>query len=182
MKSVLVILAPGFEEVEGLAPVDILRRAGADVITAGTVDGIILGRNEIKVLADESLDQVETASFDMVVLPGGLDGTRNLMKDDRVASILRRHAEDGKCIAAICAAPTVLLELGISQGKKVTSHPSVSKDFPGKLYSEARVVVDGNIITSRGPGTALEFSFKLVEVLFGQEKVDEVNGGVLARI
>ena len=182
MKRVIVILAPGFEEVEAFAPVDILRRAGVDVVTAGTVDGVIVGRNGIKVLADESLDKEVDSDFDMVILPRGLVGTENLKSDGRVKRIVEHHDEHGKYIAAICAAPTVLAEIGVTEGKQLTSHPSVKGEFHHEKYSEARVVVDGNLITSRAPGTAMEFAFKLVEILCGKEKVEEVNAGVLAEI
>ncbi|MDT8317687.1 MAG: DJ-1/PfpI family protein [bacterium] len=182
MKRVLLILAPGFEEVEAFAPVDMLKRAGAYVVTAGTVDGIIVGRSDVKVLADESLDKVEGDDFDMLVLPGGLDSTENMINDKRVERIIAHFNEEGKYLAAICAASTVLSNAGVTKGRKVTSHPSVKREFHHEIYSEDRVVVDGNIITSRAPGTALEFAFKLVEVLYGPEKVAEVNVGVLARL
>ena len=182
MKQVIVILAPGFEEVEAFAPVDILRRAGVDVITAGTVDGVIVGRNGIKVLADESLDKDFDSDFDMIVLPGGHGGTENMKSDGRVKRLVEHHDEQGKYIAAICAAPTVLAEIGVTEGKKITSHPSVKAEFHHEKYSEKRVVVDGNLITSRAPGTAMEFAFKLVEILCGKEKVAEVNAGVLAEL
>lgn len=182
MKKVLVILAPGFEEVEALTPVDVLRRAGADVITAGTVDGVIVGRNDIKVLADESLDRVVDSEFDMIILPGGLGGTKNMMNDGRVKKIVEHHDEKVKYLAAICAAPTVLSTMGVTEGKKITSHPSVEAEFHHEDYRKDRVVVDGHIVTSRSPGTAMEFSFKLVELLFGKEKAVEVNAGVLAAI
>lgn len=182
MKRVLVVLAPGFEEIEAFAPVDILRRAGAYVVTAGTVDGVIVGRNDIKVLADESLDKVEGDDFDMLVLPGGIGSTENMISDDRIRRIIEHFSEEGKYLAAICAASTVLSNAGVTKGRKVTSHPSVQTEFHHEMYSEDRVVVDGNIITSRAPGTALEFAFKLVELLFGKAKVAEVNGGVLAKL
>jgi 4-methyl-5(b-hydroxyethyl)-thiazole monophosphate biosynthesis len=182
VKSILLILAPGFEEVEAMAPIDILRRAGSDVVTAGTVDGVIVGRNGIKVLADKSLDAVMDDEFDMVVLPGGLEGTNNLKADGRVSRIIEHHDEHGRYIAAICAAPTVLLAAGIPDRHRLTSHPSVKSEFKPENYSDERVVVDGNLITSRGPGTAMEFAFKLVELLYGREKVEEVNAGVMARL
>ena len=182
MNRVLVILAPGFEEVEAFGPVDMLRRAGADVTTAGTVDGVIVGRNDIKTLADESLDHALNEEFDMIVLPGGLGGTENMMGDERVRRIIEHHDEKGKKIAAICAAPTILADMGVTKGKNITSHPSVKDEFKEENYSEDRVVVDGNIITSRGPGTALEFGLKLVEILVSKEKAEEVNAGVMARL
>ena len=182
MKRVLIPLAPGFEEIEALAVVDILRRAGAEVITAGTVENPIEGRNKIKVLADTSLDSLKDHDFDMIVLPGGTVGTENLKKDVRVKEIVERLYKKGKFIPAICAAPTVLSAIGITVGRTVTSHPTVRTKLDKEKISEERVVVDGNIITSQGPGTAIEFAFKLVEVLFEKDKVADVNKGVLARI
>ena len=182
MKRVLIPLAPGFEEIEALAVVDILRRAGAEVLLAGTVDGPIEGRNKIKILADTSLDSVKEQDFDMIVLPGGAVGTENLKKDPRIKDIVERLYKKGRLITAICAAPTVLSAIGITAGKTVTSHPTVRTKLDKEKISEERVVVYGNIITSQGPGTAIEFAFKLVEILFGKDKVVEVNKGVLAKI
>ena len=182
MKRVLIPLAPGFEEIEALAVVDILRRAGAEVITAGTVENPIEGRNKIKVLADTSLDSLKDHDFDMIVLPGGTVGTENLKKDVRVKEIVERLYKKGRFVTAICAAPTVLSAIGITAGRTVTSHPTVRTKLDKEKISEERVVVDGNIITSQGPGTAIEFAFKLVEVLFEKDKVADVNKGVLTRI
>lgn len=182
MEKVLVILAPGFEEVEALTPVDILRRAGADVTVAGTVDGVIVGRNDIKVLADESLDSVLDYDFDMIVLPGGAVGTENLKGDERVRRIIEHHDEKGSYLAAICAAPAVLSIHGVTEGKRVTSHPSVEAELAHEKYKDDRVVVDGHIVTSRAPGTAMEFAFKLVELLYGKRKVKDVNSGVMAEV
>lgn len=182
MKKVLIPLAPGFEEIEALAVVDILRRAGVEVTIAGAVENPIEGRNKIKVLADTSLDSVKGQDFDMIVLPGGAVGTENLKKDVRVKEIVERHYKKGRFITAICAAPTVLSAIGITAGRTVTSHPTVRAKLDKEKISDERVVVDGNIITSQGPGTAIEFAFKLVEMLLGKEKVSEVNKGVLARI
>ena len=182
VKRVLVILAPGFEEVEAFTPVDILRRAGADVVVAGTVDGIIVGRNDIKVLADESLSKAASEEYDMVVLPGGAVGTENLMSDSRVKNLLERQHGEGKFIAAICAAPVVLSSLGISAGKNITAHPSVKVELIHEKYNEKSVVVDGNIITGRSAGTSMKFAFTLVEIMFGKGQVDKVNSGVMAKI
>lgn len=182
MKKVLIPLAPGFEEIEALAVVDILRRAGIEVVLAGTADNPIEGRNRIKVLADASLDFVKGEDFDMIVLPGGAVGTENLKKDVRVKEIIERLYKKGRFITAICAAPTVLSAIGITEGKTVTSHPTVRAKLQKEKLSDDRVVVDGNIITSQGPGTAIEFAFKLIEVLLGKGKTAEVNKGVLARV
>src|SRR3989338_718256 len=182
MKKVLIPLAPGFEEIEAVPAVDILRRAGVEVVTAGTAENPIEGRNKIRVLTDTSLDSVKEQDFDMIVLPGGAGGTENLKKDMRVKEIVERLYKNGRFITAICAAPTVLSAIGVTAGRTITSHPSVRTKLEKEKLSEERVVVDGNIVTSQGPGTAIEFAFKLVEVLFGKEKVLEVNKGVLARL
>ena len=182
MKKILMPLAPGFEEIEALTVVDILRRAGIEVVMAGTVENPIEGRNKIRVLADASLDSVKDQDFDMIVLPGGAVGTENLKKDMRVKEIIERLYKKERFITAICAAPTVLSAIGVTAGRTVTSHPTVRIALSREKISDERVVQDGNIITSQGPGTAIEFAFKLVEVLLGREKVAEVNKGVLARV
>lgn len=180
MKKVLVPLAPGFEEIEALTAVDILRRAGAEVTVAGTVAGPIEGRSLIKVIPDALMDSVSGKDFDMIVLPGGAVGADNLKKDPRVKEAVEELYKKGKFITAICAAPKVLSAIGLTEDRTVTSHPSVRSEVKGRIADE-RVVVDGNMITSQGPGTAMEFAFKLVEALFGPEKAEEVNRGVLAR-
>ncbi|MBI5810819.1 MAG: DJ-1/PfpI family protein [Deltaproteobacteria bacterium] len=182
MKRVLIPLAPGFEEVEALAVVDILRRAGAEVVMAGTSDGVITGRNKINVVPDIGMDTADPAVFDMIVLPGGAAGTENLKKDIRVKKAVSALMSKGGFVAAICAAPAVLSAIGVTEGRTVTSHPSVRHELKAGKVSDDRVVKDGNIITSQGPGTALEFAFALVEALYGPDKVKEVNKGVLARL
>ncbi|HEY5594346.1 MAG TPA: DJ-1 family glyoxalase III [Nitrospiria bacterium] len=182
MKKVLIPVAPGFEEIEAVTVIDILRRAGVAVTVAGTVKGEIEGRNKIKLTPDVLLEDVVARPFDMIVLPGGSAGTEHLKKDPRVKQILNDMAARGGYITAICAAPTVLSAVGLLQGKKVTSHPSVKGNLSETNYSEDRVVVDGRIVTSRSPGTALEFAMKLVEILEGRSKMEEVNRGVLARL
>jgi protein deglycase len=182
MKKVLIPLAPGFEEIEAITVIDILRRAGIEVTVAGTAKGEIEGRNKIKVTPDVLLNDLGDRHFDMIVLPGGSAGTEHLKKDPRVKQILLTMAARGGYITAICAAPTVLSAVGLLKGKKVTSHPSVQRELSEANYSEERVVVDGSIVTSRSPGTAMEFAMKLVEILAGRAKVEEVNRGVLARL
>ena len=181
MKRVLVPLAPGFEEVEALTVVDILRRSEVKVITAGIIDGPIEGRSGIRVIADVSLDEVSAENFDMIVLPGGMPGTTHLKEDPRVRGIVESLHEQGGVAAAICAAPLVLSAVGLLEGKRATSYPSVRDNLKVGEYSEERVVVDGNIVTSRGAGTAMEFSLKLLELLEGEEKMREISESVLAR-
>jgi len=186
MKKVLMPLAPGFEEIEALTVVDILRRAGVRVVLAGTVDGPIEGRTSIRVLPDMGLDEALAGldGFDAIVLPGGAGGTEHLRNDPRISKALKEMKGSGKIIAAICAAPTVLSAAGVTAGRLITSHPGVRTELleKGERLSDERVVVDGNVVTSQGPGTALEFAFYLVSMLVGEEKVREINAGVLARL
>ena len=182
MKRVLIPIAPGFEEIETITVVDILRRSGAMVLMAGLIVGPIEGSRGVKVIPDESLDKINTDSLDLMVLPGGKPGTDNLIKDQRITKLLKEMKDKGKWIGAICAAPIVLEVNGLLNNRKRTSHPSVKQSLSGNLYSEERVVVDGNIVTSQGPGTAMEFSLKLVEILFGKNRAKTVNKAVLAKI
>jgi 4-methyl-5(b-hydroxyethyl)-thiazole monophosphate biosynthesis len=182
MKTVVVLLAPGFEEIETITVVDILRRAGARVTLAGTEEGPLKGSRGILVLPDDQLDNVLEKDFDLIVLPGGQPGTDNLRKDARVAQFLKKMDGLSKNIAAICAAPLVLMDAGILVNRYITSHPSVQNDLQGITYMDDRVVTDGHIVTSKSPGTAMEFSLKLVEILFGRERMVIVNKGVLAKI
>src|SRR5438128_214818 len=186
MKRVIVPLAHGFEEIEAVTVVDILRRAGISVTLAGVERGappaVIEGRTGIKLVPDMALDAINAADFDMVVLPGGLEGAQTLQKDVRVARLLRSLLESDRYIAAICAAPMVLAANGMIGGRKLTSHPSVRGQLTGLVYDEGRVVIDGKLVTSRGPGTAMEFAMALVEILMGRQKVEEINQGVLAKV
>ena len=181
MPKVLVPLAPGFEEIEALTVVDILRRAGADVVVAGTVPGPIEGRSRIKVLPETVMDNAGV-DYDVIFLPGGAVGTENLKKNQFVKAAVEELMRRSKLVTAICAAPTVLSAIGVTRGRTVTSHPSVRGELKNEILSDERVVMDGNIITSQGPGTAMEFAFRLVEAIFGKRKVEEVNKGVLAKI
>lgn len=182
MKNAFIPLAPGFEEIETITVVDILRRSGARVSIAGIVEGVIEGSRGIKLLADEPINNINSEEFDLMILHGGQPGTDNLKKNPRVTKLLKEMDNKNKLIGAICAAPTILEENGLLIKRKRTSHPSVKETLLGDLYREDRVVVDENIITSRSPGTAMEFAFKLVEILFGNNRVIVVNNGVLANI
>ncbi|MBI5235014.1 MAG: DJ-1/PfpI family protein [Deltaproteobacteria bacterium] len=180
MKKALIPLAPGFEEVEALTVVDILRRAGADVTLAGTISNAITGRNGIKVLADEPLEAVTGKTFDMVVIPGGAQGTENLKRDVNVKKAVERIVASNGFITAICAGPTVLAGIGAIKGRQLTCHPSAREELCAEKLIDERVVIDGKLITSQSPGSAMEFAFALVEALFGKAKVKEVNKGVMA--
>ena len=152
------------------------------MVLAGTEEGLIEGSRGVKIMSDTHVDQVNQDDFDLIVLPGGQPGTTNLQNNARVLAILKNMHQAQKHIAAICAAPMVLQTAGILKDHTVTSHPSVKENLNGMEYSENRVVADGNMITSRSPGTALEFALKLVEILFGKDRMEAVNAGVLAKI
>lgn len=179
MARVIVPLAPGFEEIEAVTVIDILRRAGVDVVVAGLVNTSIAGSHGISISADALLDDVMKDEFEMVVLPGGQPGTTNLHRDERVRALLQRVADRGGYTTAICAAPMVLAAMGISIGHKVTSHPSVRESLRDHHYREDRVVIDERVITSRGAGTAVEFALKLVEVLCGKEKAETISEAIV---
>ena len=182
-KKVLIPISKGFEEIECFTAVDILRRAGAQVVLAGVGPSPILGRSQIAVLPDATLDEASAdGPYDLVVLPGGLPNAYTLRDDPRVIAAVKETASSGKPVAAICAAPAALEKAGLLAGRTATNHPSCTADLLSANYSEARVVTDDRIITSRAAGTAMEFAFELVRVLFGDEKVQEVNAGVLAKL
>jgi 4-methyl-5(b-hydroxyethyl)-thiazole monophosphate biosynthesis len=181
MARVLVPLAPGFEEIEAVTIIDILRRAHVEVTVAGTADGPIVGSRRVPIIPDTTLDAVAGSRFDMIVLPGGGEGTANLRRDPRIAEIVKRQAERGGNLAAICAAPTVLADAGLLDRKRVTSYPSYQSEFSASDYRTDRVVIDGRLITSRSPGTALEFALVLVERLVGPDESRRVGRDVLAQ-
>lgn len=173
MPTVLAILAEGFEEIEAVTPIDLLRRAGAEVTVAALAEGIhVTGRSGLTLHADTTLAAVEARDFDCVFLPGG-PGVKHLRADPRVRAIVLRHAAAGRWLAAICAAPTVLHDAGLLHGRRYTAHFSVAGELPAILASE-RVVADGRLLTSRGAGTALDFGLLLVEKLFSSEKAADI--------
>lgn len=176
-KRVLCLLIDGFEEIETVTPVDLLRRAGAEVVIASLGDKTATGRCGIRVEADALLGEVETADFDLLLIPGG-PGVGELRKDGRAAVLARDFTADGKPVAAICAAPLVLKDAGLLHGKCFTAYQSVRAELGGG--EDERVVVDGDLITSRGAGTALDFGLAAVAHLFGQDAADKVAGEIMA--
>ncbi len=179
MPKVLIPLADGFEEVEAVALVDVLRRAGIEVVTAGLHSGPVVSARGIKVIPDAAIDGVSADDFDMIVLPGGQPGSDNLNADERVRALIKDFYGKGKLTGAICAAPYVLANTGILAGKHVTAFPSYSDKLGTALYEESSVVEDGNILTSRGPGTALCFGLAIAEKLAGKEKARSIKEAML---
>ncbi len=163
--SALVLFAEGSEELEAITIVNILRRGGVHTTLAGLTDGALRGSRGIVIVPDTTLDAVFNQDFDLVVLPGGQPGTRNLKADARVLQLLQRFAAQGKFVAAICAAPSVLAEAGLLNGKQATCYPCCLEDYPQVQVQTSALVEDGKLITSRGPGTAMDFALLLVERL-----------------
>jgi protein deglycase len=181
MASVLVPLAAGCEELEAVTIIDLLVRAGVEVITAGLEPGPVTASRGVVLLPQMDLDKALKRDYDMVVLPGGLPGATNLDADSRIHTLLHKMADSDKYIAAICAAPRVLGNAGLLDGKQATSYPGhVDKmDLHDVTYSEQAVVQDGKVITSRGPGTAMDFTLALIEILVGKEKREQVEVGLV---
>ncbi len=175
-----VLFAEGFEEIEAVTPVDVLKRAGVEVDMVGINSMEITGSHDITFKMDCQLEDIFVDDYDMVFLPGGLPGSHYLRDDENVIQFVQDMNALGKYVAAICAAPIVLERAGILVGKKVTSHPSKEEEITScDEYTESRVEVDGNIISSRGAGCAMEFSFVLCEVLGLKEKAEELKKAMI---
>ena len=167
---IYVFLANGFEEIEAMAPVDCLRRAGKKVVTVGIGGKVISGSHNIPVTADITEEEVVfDKNIEMIVLPGGMPGTLNLGQSETVQKALQFCAEQDKWIAAICAAPSVLGRAGLLKGKKATVYPGFEREMGGAKLSHDTVCTDGKIVTAKGAGVALDFGLKLVECLLGKE-------------
>ncbi len=181
MASVLVPLAPGCEELEAVTIIDLLRRAGVEVVSAGLDAGPLTASRGVVLVPDTSLDEALRRDYDMVVLPGGGPGAERFDQDPRVERLLRTMADGGRFIAAICAAPKVLARIGLLDGRRATSYPGFVDKMarPGVTYLTDAVVQDGKVITSRGPGTAMDFALHLVEVLAGEARRKEVEAGLV---
>lgn len=180
MASVLVPLAQGCEELEAVTVIDLLRRAGIEVVSAGLDDQPVRASRGTVLVPDTTLDEVMERDFDMIVLPGGLPGADYLDQDRRIQAIIRRMADGDRYIAAICAAPKVFAGAGLLAGRRATSYPGVldHMQVEGMQYIDAPVVQDDKLITSRGPGTAMDFALTLIENLAGKAKRDEVEAGL----
>ncbi len=178
MNGALIYLAPGFEEIEAVTIIDLLRRADIDVTVAGLEEGAVTGSHGISIQSDVYYEDINPDEFDYMVLPGGQPGTNNLKQNLKVLDSLKKFRKGNKLIGAICAAPIVLHEAGILEGKKVTSYPSEEKVFNTSIYQSSAVVKDDNIITSRGVGTAIDFALDLI----GEIKGENVKQDTAARI
>ncbi|MES9900441.1 MAG: DJ-1 family glyoxalase III [Sedimenticola sp.] len=178
MARTLIPLAQGCEELEAVTLIDLLRRAGIEVVTAGLMEGPVVASRGVTLIPDTSLAEVLDQSFDMIILPGGLPGADYLDRDPRIHELLERS----NYVAAICAAPKVLARSGLLKGRRATSYPGVldGMNLPQvEVDLKSAVIRDGNVITSRGPGTAMDFALELIEVLVGREKRDEVEAGLM---
>lgn len=181
MKQVSVFLADGFEEIEGLTVVDILRRAGVKVTTVSVMGRKeIHGAHNIEVKADTLLEEMDFAETYMLVLPGGMPGTLHLKECEKLRELLLKYDKEEKLIAAICAAPSVLGELGLLKGRKACCYPSFEEKLNTDKVVFDAVAVDGHITTSRGMGTALTFALELTAQLCGREKAEEIRESVIA--
>jgi 4-methyl-5(b-hydroxyethyl)-thiazole monophosphate biosynthesis len=178
-KRVLVPIGTGSEEMEAVITIDVLRRAGADVVVASVEPGnleVNCSRG-VKIVADKLIDDVVTEHFDLIALPGGMPGAERLRDSEALIGLLDKQAAAGKAHAAICATPAVALEVhGFLKGKKATAHPAFVDKLTDNSEAKRRVVADGVLTTSRGPGTAFEFALALVKQLYGEAKMEEVAG------
>ena len=173
MKRILIPLANGFEETEAIATADVLRRANMDVVLAGIPGQIVEGAHGIKVISDKKIEDARKEEFDAVVLPGGNPGYKNLSQSNNVIDILRDFNSKKKLIAAICASPSILAKLGILNDKKATIFPGMEREIPRPR--DSKVIVDGNVITSQGPGTTIDFALEIVTQLDSKFMADDVR-------
>ena len=180
MAKAYVFLADGFEDIEALAPVDILRRGGVEVKTVSiNPTTAVTSAHSVEVKADILFTDADLSDADLLVLPGGMPGAKNLDEHEGVCKALTRQAESGRLVGAICAAPMVLGHLGILRGKQATCYPGFESEVQCADYTTAPVTVDGNIITGKGPGASLAFGFTLLRHLKGERIVEELKKGMM---
>jgi len=180
MAKVCVPLANGFEDIEAVTLIDVLRRGGIEVVVAGVGGDVIESAHNLKVMTDTTIDKVSADEFDLVVLPGGLPGATNLAKSEEVKKLLQEMDKKGKYVGAICAAPIALKEAGVLK-EKYTAYPGWEENIKKEGYiSDAKVVEDKNVLTSKGPATAMCFGLEIVKKFVGIEKYKELKAGLLA--
>ena len=185
MKKALVFLASGFEEIEALTIVDILRRCRIKTVLVGLKRSIVEGAHGIKVIPDKFIDEIEVDEYDAIICPGGSPGFKLLRENSRVIEIVQRANSQNKIVAAICAASTVLSDAGVLKGKTCTIYPGMESELikgGGKPKDRDLVVVDKNVITSMGPATAMVFTLKIAEMLIEKKVVTEITKNLLANI
>lgn len=174
--TVYVFFADGFEEVEAFTPVDVLRRAGANVQMVSVTSGeIVTGAHGVPVLCDKNIENCDFFDAELILLPGGMPGAASLGECEDLRRLILNFAKAGKPMAAICAAPMVLGKLGLLKGRKATCYPGFEEYLEGAEYTAALVERDGNIITGKGPGAAMDFAFAVTELVAGAEKVAELK-------
>ena len=178
MPKVLVPLADGFEDIEAVTIIDVLRRAGIEVETAGLTGSMVTSKMGIRMHTENRIIDMDTLKHDGIVIPGGIDGVERLMKSEKLKTIVRILSDNGKMIGAICAGPLLLAKLGILDDKKATIYPGFEKKLDRPR--DDKVVVDGNIITSQGPGTAIEFSLTIVQYLMGKAAATKLKKHIVA--
>ena len=179
-KNVLVPIANGSEDIETASIVDVLRRAGATVIVASVGTLQVTASNGLKLVADQLISECVNESYDLIALPGGMPGAEHLRDSKELTELLKRQHQDGKLYAAICASPFVVLhQYGLLAQRKATAYPGFAEKLENTESIDSRVVVDENCITSRAPGTAMEFALKLAEVLYGEQKAREIAESML---
>ena len=179
---VYVFLGTGFEETEAIAPIDLMRRAGLEVITVGIQGKTIAGGHNIPFVADITLDEMDLTRMDMLMLPGGLGGVSSVLGCEKALDAVRFAYENGKWVAAICAAPTVLAHLGITDGKHATCYPGCEKDMGSAIMEENKAfVVDGKVITGTSAGCAIPFGLKLIEALKGTDTAEAIAKQIVIR-
>lgn len=180
MSNVIIFLADGFEEIEALTVVDVLRRGGVDIATVSITDReAVMGAHGIQVKADRIFDKAVEGKADMLILPGGGTGTQNLKAHTGVNELCAEFASEGKYVTAICAAPSVLGVKGLLKGKTAVCYPGFESQLEGAVIGKNRVEQDGKFITSKGPGTAMEFALTLLAVLKGSDTAAKVKEGML---
>ena len=182
MKTIFVFLADGFKEIEAITPVDVLKRAGLNVQTVSVMEEqTVIGAHGIPVVADKMFADIDLDNAEMLLLPGGLPGATNLDAHQGLSDMIMSFASEGKPLAAICAAPLVFGNRGLLQGKKATCYPGFESYLAGAEYTAALVETDGNFITAKGPGAAMDFAFAIVEKYCGIEKVNELKSGMMIK-